>query len=202
MSNTLIYTIIMALFIFNSYQSRANDGQSKISSEIEKIQIFGIKTSSRLVDAPVKLEIINEDMIQKLQHQLVADAIQEIPGVGTSMISRRASGQSALIQGFGENSVLVMIDGTPVSQSSSFGFDLNQISTADVARIEVIKGVASALYGSQAIGGVINIVTKRPDSQAKFLMEVSPKARTLTSQRIVIIKDPTDRMPRFSTLAY
>lgn len=176
MSNKLYVPIIIAANIFYSHHLHANDGQEKISTEIEKIQVTGQKASSGLIDAPTKIEIIDEETIQKLQHQLVADAIQEIPGVGTSAISRRASGQSALIQGFGENSVLVMIDGTPVSQSSSFGFDLNQISTADVARIEVIKGGASALYGSQAIGGVINIVTKRPDSQAKLLMEVSAQS--------------------------
>jgi outer membrane receptor for ferrienterochelin and colicins len=178
MSNKLYVAIIIAANIIYSHGLLADDGKNQVSSEIdqssvEKITVTGQRASSGLIDAPTKVEIIDEKTIRELQHQLVSQAIQEIPGVGTSTISRRASGQSALIQGFGENSVLVMIDGTPVSQSSSFGFDLNQISTADIARIEVIKGGASALYGSQAIGGVINVVSKRPSEKSQIQLEVA-----------------------------
>lgn len=179
MSNKLYLIAIAAVNILYVLSGSA---QEKMSQELETITVTGQKASTGLIDAPTKVEIIDAETIEKLQHQLVADAIQEIPGVSTSTISRRASGQSALIQGFGENSVLVMIDGTPVSQSSSFGFDLNQISTADIQRIEVIKGGASALYGSQAIGGVINIVTKRPSGAAQFQLELSAQSQTAGSE--------------------
>lgn len=180
MSNKLYLTVITAV---NLLLIQCLFAQENLKSEIETITVTGQKASTGLIDAPVKVEIIDQKTIQQLQHQLAAEAIQEIPGVSTSSISRRASGQSALIQGFGENSVLVMIDGTPVSQSSSFGFDLNQISTSDIQRIEVIKGGASALYGSQAMGGVINIVTQRPSGKPKLEIELSTQNSQVNQNR-------------------
>jgi outer membrane receptor for ferrienterochelin and colicins len=140
----------------------------------EPIEVIGVEeTKSGLVDAPVKVEVMTEEYLKEQQYQDVAESLGDIPGVTTQATERRAGSKSALIQGFGENSVLVMIDGVPVSQNSSFGFDLSQMATSNVERVEVIKGGASALYGSQAMGGVINIVTKRVSSKPKIELEAS-----------------------------
>jgi outer membrane receptor for ferrienterochelin and colicins len=129
--------------------------------------------SDGLIDAPVKVEVVGDEQIKKQQYQDLSETLTEIPGVSTTSTSRRAGSKSALIQGFGESSVLVMIDGTPVSQNNSFGFDLTQVSTSDIEKVEVIKGGASSLYGSQAMGGVINVVTKKVGRKNKIEMEGS-----------------------------
>lgn len=131
------------------------------------------ETSDGLIDAPVKVEVVGQEQIKKQLYQDLSETLTEIPGVSTASTSRRAGSKSALIQGFGENSVLVMIDGTPVSQNNSFGFDLTQVSTSDIEKVEVIKGGASSLYGSQAMGGVINVVTKKVGRKNKMEMEAS-----------------------------
>lgn len=147
--------------------------------ELDAISVLGEKEAvNGLIDAPVKVEVLDKKYYESQQYQDLAQGVTDIPGVSTANTQRRAGSKSALIQGFGENSVLVMIDGVPVSQNSSFGFDLSQISVSDLEKVEVIKGGASALYGSQAMGGVINIVTKRPEKKAQAEIDISTSQAT------------------------
>ena len=169
MSNLRFLLLLVAHCAYLSAQN--------ISEELnqpDQIYVIGESMNeSGLVDAPVKLEVLSNKEIEEQQYQDLSEAITDLPGVNDINVTRRAGAKAALIQGFGENSVLVMIDGTPVSQNSSFGFDLTQVSTDDIEKVEVIKGGASALYGSQAIGGVINIVTKKPAKKAKVDFDLS-----------------------------
>jgi outer membrane receptor for ferrienterochelin and colicins len=148
------------------------------------VHVYGEQeiTETGLIDAPVKVEVISKEYIERQQYQDLSQAISDMPGVSTTRDERRAGSSQAQIQGFGENSVLVMIDGTPVSQNSSFGLDLTQISTSDIEKVEVIKGGASALYGSQAMGGVINIVTKRPKKETRVDLDLSASRPTDSQQ--------------------
>ncbi len=153
-------------------QLSAQNVSTQIDQEV--ITIEGTRQAENgLIDAPVKVEVLNGDYFEGQQYQDLSQGVQDIPGVSVANTARNAGSASALIQGFGENSVLVMIDGVPVSQNSSFGFDLSQISTSDIEKVEVIKGGASALYGSQAMGGVINILTKRPEKKTRLELDLS-----------------------------
>lgn len=181
MSNTSVKMTVLLSFLLGFKGLMA---QNLVTTEVrDSIVVTGEReVQSGLIDAPVKVEVLNEEYFEQQQYQDLAEGINDIAGVSTQESSRRAGSQSALIQGFGENSVLVMIDGTPVSQNSSFGVDLSQISTSDIKKVEVIKGGASALYGSQAMGGVINIVTKRPTKKTKASLQVSSLQPTGTSE--------------------
>jgi len=185
-SNSNISTRLLVLFILlsvgpYSYELGAQTLETEVRSaysayeeNIETITVAGEnQVSNGLIDAPVKVEVLGSEYLKDQQYQDLSQAISDLPGVSTTQTERRAGATSALIQGFGENSVLVMIDGTPVSQNSSFGFDLGQIDSSDIEKIEVIKGGASALYGSQAIGGVINIVTKKALKKPTLFFEGS-----------------------------
>lgn len=174
MSNKLRLTLFFLLLQCFSLQGLTQESVSNLQESNNNILVIGeADNSDGLIDAPVKVEVIGQEQIKKQNYQDLSETLIEIPGVSTASTSRRAGSKSALIQGFGENSVLVMIDGTPVSQNNSFGFDLTQISTSDIEKVEVIKGGASSLYGSQAMGGVINVVTKKVGRQNKIDMEVS-----------------------------
>jgi len=67
---------------------------------------------------------------------------------------------------------LTLIDGVPYYETNYGSLDLNQISLDSVARIDVVKGTASALYGANALGGVINIITKKPTEKPSFSANV------------------------------
>lgn len=99
------------------------------------------------------------------------------------------SGQ--FIRGSNTSQVLILLDGRPINDLGSGGFNLSEFSTSTVERIEVLPGGASTLYGSDAIGGIINIITSRPTSDRLVInprLEVGDlgylKAGTSLSQRV------------------
>lgn len=142
-------------------------------SRTEEVVVTGTRTEQSVWDSPVKVSLVNREAIQKNHAPNAYEAIKNLPGIDFKR-PRGKEGQSAVIQGVSANRVLVLIDGEPVSASTGSTVDLTQISTVQIERIEVVKGAVSALYGSQAIGGVINIITRKPDEgiQASFSMDV------------------------------
>lgn len=153
--------------------STANAQQESL--DIGDIVITGTKTKRALVDAPVKTEVIKQKEISENHFDSLEEAITVLPGVNLQANTGRA-GSSAIIQGLGDRHVLIMIDGVPVLQRSSSGFDLSQIATDNIQQVEVIKGGASSLYGSQAIGGVINIITKKPSEKTTYAIDMKSGA--------------------------
>ncbi len=105
--------------------------------------------------------ITAEDLARK-QVRLVSDVLREVPGVAVSRSGNIGSFTQVRIRGAEGNQTLVIIDGVEVNDPSGGSeFDFGNLLAADIERIEVLRGPQSALYGSDAIGGVINIVTKK-----------------------------------------
>ena len=113
----------------------------------------------------INTEITAED-ISATNSRTVAEALQFIPGVQVTMGRKMEAGIS--IHGFSQDKALILIDGVPYYETKYGKFDMNQISIENVARIDVIKGAASVLYGANAEAGVINIITKKAADKASF----------------------------------
>ncbi|WP_040571922.1 TonB-dependent receptor plug domain-containing protein [Shewanella benthica] len=112
------------------------------------------------------------EQIELIGAKTVADALDYIPGVHVAQSSK---GEKFLtIQGFEQNKVLILLDGVPYYETNYGQLDLNQIPANIIAKIEVVKGASSVLYGPNGMGGVVNIITKKGqegvsgDIQASF----------------------------------
>lgn len=138
---------------------------------LQDLTVTGTRTPKALADTPVRTEVVSAEEIRDQRHRDASQALLDVPGV-TLVDSTGKEGKSAVMQGMGGEHVLVLIDGAPVLQSASSGVDLTHIPTADIQRIEVVKGGASALYGSQAMGGVINVITKNPTEKFRYEIEL------------------------------
>lgn len=140
----------------------------------EKYQLNDVVVSASgfeqdLVDAPASISIIAKEELEKKPIKDIGEAIGDIPGVDVTM--NKTGTYDFSIRGFGSSYTLVLIDGK--RQSVANGFYDNGFSGSEsgylpplsmIERIEVIRGPASTLYGSDAVGGVINIITKKnPD---------------------------------------
>jgi outer membrane receptor protein involved in Fe transport len=127
-----------------------------------------IKGEKPPIDKEVTItnEVTAED-IQATNSKTVAEALAYTPGMRVTSGTKNEPGIS--IHGiFDQSRVLVMIDGVPYYETKYGKLDLNQFSTSNIAKIEVIKGAASVLYGANAMGGAINIVTKKPVGKPTF----------------------------------
>ena len=146
--------------------SLCGQGGSALASEIEQVIVSGTRSEQPSVQIPASIQVVTAEHIKlsgasNLVQVLNAQAgiqINDLIGAG-----RRAT--SISMRGFGENSVnnvLVLVDGRKLNNPSLAGPDLSTIALKDVERVEIIQGSAGTLYGDQATGGVINVITKRP----------------------------------------
>ena len=131
------------------------------SEQEEHIVVTGTRTAKLLSNSPVLVDVIDGETIAKISRGTLAQALNYIPGV---VIKRSVKdGYNIQMQGFDGDHVLVLIDGQPIISPTGSSSDLDQIPASNIAQIEVIRGAASVMYGSSAMGGVINIITHKTD---------------------------------------
>lgn len=142
--------------------------QPSTSAKLEEIVVTGTKTLKSMDDVPGRVEIITKEQIQNYSGSLtkVDDLLKYISGLtvvrGNGIYSL---GVSATLRGLSNEGArtLVLVDGVPINKSDTGEVNFNRINLDDVERIEIFKGPASSIYGNNAMGGVINILTKKPD---------------------------------------
>ena len=105
--------------------------------------------------------VLTEQEIDTLNTRYVADVLRQVPGVAVSRTGSFGGLTQVRIRGHEGNHTLVLIDGVEVAAPNQGEYDFGGLLSADVERIEVLRGPQSSLYGSNAIGGVISITTKR-----------------------------------------
>ncbi|OZG75531.1 ferric-rhodotorulic acid transporter [Hahella sp. CCB-MM4] len=135
--------------------------------DMNPVVVTGTKSEKLLSDSPVKTEVVTREDIKANHARDVKEALEDIPGLMLKRIHGK-SGYEVWLQGLDSNRVKVLIDGEPVAASTGSSVDVTQISSLDIERIEVVKGATSALYGSSAMGGVINIITRPADQGVHY----------------------------------
>lgn len=121
-------------------------------------------------DVASSISVITSRQIAENQWRTVPDALNSVPGLNVVQTGGPGGVTSVFIRGTNANHVKVLIDGIDVSDPSNVNdsFDFGQLLTGDIERIEILRGPQSGLYGSDAIGGVINIVTKKGQGPLKM----------------------------------
>jgi vitamin B12 transporter len=125
-------------------------------------------------DSTRPIYVITGEEMEAQGARTVREAIKFLPGIlGDGTVGTEVNALSGqLIRGSNTGQVLILLDGRPINNAGSGGFDLSEFTTNNIQRIEVLPGGGSTLYGSDAIGGVINIITRRPTekitTEAKF----------------------------------
>ncbi len=137
-----------------------NISLTPLADTLTPIVVTGTGTQKRLDNVPVQTEIITSNNLQKISGRGLEDIITNIdPSLDFSSSSM---GTSIKINGLGEDYVIILINGKRLTGTIGGYYDLSRIDPDEIKQIEIIKGAASTLYGSDAIGGVINIITKKP----------------------------------------
>jgi vitamin B12 transporter len=106
------------------------------------------------------LTVVTGEQLRAQQIRTAADALRSLPGVAVSQQANSASFTQVRIRGAEGNHTLVLIDGVEANATTNGEFDFSDLLSEDIDRIEILRGPQSALYGSNAVGGVINILTK------------------------------------------
>lgn len=138
-----------------------NPALSLDTFELNEIVVTGTRTEKRLLDSPVRTEIVTHSEIERHHARDLKEALKHVPGL--LLKPNRKNGFEAWMQGFDSDRVLVVLNGEPLTPSTGSTIDLSQIGSLNIERVEIVKGATSALYGSSAMGGIINIITKKPE---------------------------------------
>ena len=138
--------------------------------DLMEVVVTGTRTEKPILDAPVRTEVVNRTEIEKTHARDLKDALENVPGL--MVRENEKEGFGAWLQGVNSDRVLIVVDGEPISPSTGSAVDLSQLATTDIERVEVVKGATAALYGSSAMGGVISIITRKPDAPLSYSLTV------------------------------
>jgi vitamin B12 transporter len=138
--------------------------QAETTNRLPAVIVTGTRLPSEEATAPVSLSVVTREELRNLQIQDVQDALRMQPGLVVARSGQPGGQTSVLFRGANANQTLVLIDGVRVNSAFNNQFDFANLPVDNVERIEIVRGPQSTLYGSEAMGGVINIVTRRGDA--------------------------------------
>ena len=155
-----IFCCLLIVFASNVY-SQAKSQQIKAHS-LETIQVKAVRSSANIYQTGSSIDVITSDEIFNKGYSFVSEALESLGGINVSQSGAFGGTSYVRIRGASSGQTLVLIDGVKVNDASSpdGAFDFSNLQTFNIERIEVLKGSQSTLWGSDAIGGLINIVTK------------------------------------------
>jgi outer membrane receptor for ferrienterochelin and colicins len=150
----------------------------------EEVVVSATRTNKRVEDQPMRVEVVPGEEVQEKIMMTPGDVsmlLNETNGLRVQTTSPSLGGATVRIQGLRGRYTQVLADGLPLYGGQTGSIGLLQIPPMDLGQVEVIKGAASALYGMSAIGGVVNLVSRRPparDREAELLINRTSHAGT------------------------
>jgi outer membrane receptor for ferrienterochelin and colicins len=129
------------------------------AQEVPVMVVTGAKAQQNIEETVEAVEVISGEEIAEMGAKNVAEVMANIPGV----VIYDHPQATVMMQGFEGAYVKVLIDGMEITGDTGGATPVNMIPVSDIERIEIIRGASSVLYGSDAMGGVINIITKKPE---------------------------------------
>jgi outer membrane receptor for ferrienterochelin and colicins len=146
--------------------SSLNPGQDILLKEqlgqLNEVVVAATRTNRSVADLPMPVQVINQEKIQETGGMRLSEVLREQTGL--QVVSNHGAGLQ--MQGLSSDYILILLDGEPMIGRTTGTFDLDRISVSNIERIEVLRGPSSAIYGSEAMAGVINIITKESTEPA------------------------------------
>ncbi len=125
--------------------------------ELDPVVVTAARREQRLADTPVATELIRREELEKSGAVNLAEFLEKQPGI---VVTHSVFGSGIQLQGLGSEYVLVLVNGERALGRKGGVLDLSRYAVDNIERIEVVKGNQSSLYGSDAIGGVVNLITR------------------------------------------
>ena len=147
------------------------------------------------------VSVIDSEQIdsQKIEH--VGTALEQVPGVQITQDGSPGTETDVSIRGSTSAETLIMIDGVPANSGSSGGFDISNLTTDNIDQIEVLRGAGGSLYGSEAIGGVVNILSQEGEGAPHFSL-LSEGGNRATQRQVLTASGSENQLDFSGALSY
>lgn len=155
--------VLLFAFVELSWAEERAEAKKEVA-DLGDMVVTATRTERPLGDVPASVSVIDKETIEESPGQRLEDILATVPGIDQQGQYTFGRGRSNLyMRGINDTGkVLVMVDGIPLNNSYGGSVEWNVLSPENIERIEVVRGPASSLYGSYAMAGVINIITKKP----------------------------------------
>jgi len=167
-------------YVHESKQLSVKEGENKevnvelfsLQNNLDEVVVTGTLKEVKRIESPVPVEVYSPVFFRKNPTPNIFDALQNVNGVRPQLNCSVCNTGDIHINGLEGPYTMVLIDGMPIVSSLSTVYGLSGIPNSLVERIEIVKGPASSLYGSEAVGGLINIITKKPANAPALSMDI------------------------------
>lgn len=165
------FVLALAILPFNVYSQEEQEKEKVSTSSIQhEIVVTATRLETPAREIASSVTVLTREKLEQSKKATVIEALQEVLGVSIIQNGPPGAAASVFIRGANSEHTLILMDGVelndPISPSRSF--DLAHLTLDNVERIEILRGPQSTLYGSDALGGVVNIITKKGQGKPKF----------------------------------
>ena len=167
--SALLFCILYPLVTLHAQRTSKSDSGS-VREDLNEIVVTATRTKKSIGDIPVPMQLINKAFIQQTGSQKLIDILQQQTGLvladnplGQALQGYpNPFGSGIQLQGLDPAYTLILLDGEPLTGRNAGILNLGRIAVGNIKQIEIVKGPATSLYGSDALAGVINIITEKP----------------------------------------
>lgn len=152
----------------NSTKGVGGGSQQKQPTKLPDIAITATRIAQPVGEIGTTITVVHDKQVEDQKLQQVSDALREVPGVTVNQNGGAGTITSVFIRGASSSQTLTLIDGVEVNSTTSGDFDFSNLTTDNLSRIEVLRGAGGSLYGSSAIGGVVNVLTEEGSGAPRF----------------------------------
>ncbi len=165
-----LISILLSLTLFVSFPFSLFAQEKEVT--LGKVVVTATRVETPMEEIASSVTVISSEEIERKKKTHVMEILRGIPGLDVVRTGGAGKNTSVFIRGANSEHTLVMIDGVEVNDPISPGrsYDFAHLTVDNIERIEVIRGPQSTLYGSDAIGGVVNIITKKGEGKPKFFL--------------------------------
>ena len=187
MNRVFRHSVSLAVLAASS-PALAEEAAHAVASEGDSIIVTATRAPLTLDEIPASIAVLDKAAIDRAQDIGVTELLLRTPGVSLSRNGGYGTATSLRIRGAESEHTVAVIDGVKLNDPSSTGggFNFTNLLVGDIARIEVLRGPQSILWGSQAIGGVVNIVTASAEKALEASFDIEAGSRQTVSARAAV----------------
>jgi len=170
----LLTAAVLSAVSIPAYAAERTENAAATRVHTDEIVVTASRTEQEVKETPSAVEVITRADIDKMGAETLAQALKL--AIGIDIQENAMVGNRSAIRGMNTNQTLILVDGRRVRTENTIEtmnyYELQRINMDDVERIEIVRGAVSSLYGSEALGGVINVIRKRPaKAQASLTLD-------------------------------
>jgi vitamin B12 transporter len=175
--------------------------KEQAAQKLSPVVVTATRIEQPIADIGTTITVVEDPQIQEQKIDRVSDVLREVPGVQVTQSGSPGSVTDVSIRGATAAQTLILIDGVEVNSGATGSFDMASLTTDNLDRVEVLRGAGGSLYGSQAIGGVVNVLSQEGQGPPTASL-VSAGGNRATSQQVATVSGAEGNLGYSGALSY